>query len=1177
MAKGKANGVNATKTSFPTTEKQYGNSPGSRLYQGFSSIATQEPLATQFPERPTSRESIASQDDDAGGYTAKSFESQEGLATQSHPPNTGPNLFNTAHAEPTISNGVHNMGMLLGLLDKGHRRKPSPEHQSQRSVVEFSSGRTEQTPITDSVTPATQNNLRDWRSPSGNSVKANRPKRSPKQQPHRSASNFSSRRSGETPTPDTTTCTTSDNVRDTRPPSEESINGSRRKSSAEQPSQSPNPPTSSDMGTNNGRDGQEDEFVIQAKSKNARNSSQRLRKSSETRTSTILADEVTSFQVHLPSSSDNTAPIAENDNNPFEPPKEHSDLSRTRLNEPARKEKSSHRDPWSNMKKIRRMDIVIPKEQEELLERKDCWIPPDVGQPYPQGHVPPTLLWEWNTEMTRLFADARKTHASSQKADPSREQEDDQPHWAQPLSDDSESGSEAEFGIPWTPSPPRDQLKSVAPPDSPTRQNNDRRPSDLAKEHTNGTADGVDGANLETQAVKPLLGNGVDQHVHSTHGTDISPYINQEHDQNMSPRPLSTVHSLSEDHIPENEADELSDDSDMEVTVPQALIVNSQDIASEIEFSGPLASESSNLNSAPAGHIQILNTPAAALKRAAAKTVKNALTHSQDWAAQQSSSGSNKSSSQLIANSLNSAEGSSGQEHQVQDAQRPLVADSQITSPFLQGSSLSSHLDSQRLLETIPNSSLQSPVPHAQVSPQRRDSPEERAESVSIPSTAVLNGSKPKRRAAELDDQVTEESPCKRARKLPDTTIDVSRIQTTVDVDYNGVNESNYEHASLNKDGLRVYDMFKRSYPRYAGNFDHFQALCFDLHSLNRRGVLKSSFLWDDFIMKHWVDYGTYVQRCISSGEKCESYEDFFCRTCAKPSFRKRNLTTRTLNLVVSSRLESSVRKPITAEREMQTIDDNSVSASVIRHLPLVVNHGPKTTSGKSNTQSTASDVIVIADKPHQANIGVKLSASPKKHSIVVGGGIQVDLQPPTPSRELDREPESVREAKAVETPPPAIIDDDIDREMREINPEDSNSDYHDTASIELGLDVMEENLISHGDDEAGNDADTVEARFEKISRMRRDEAQAIQELFTTEVPLPPEEEDASTPFKIWARDDHNIVSERRRRGGYEVPLDKDGNIVFEEFPKVVVEKNEKELVPPFRRWIWPGSFWNRT
>lgn len=1184
MAKGKANGVNATRTSFAATGKEHGNNSGSRSYRNFSSIGTQEALATQLPARPSSRESIASQDGDAGGYTAMSFESQEGLATQFYPSNSRHNMFNAAHTEPAMSNNARNMGMLLGLLDRGNRQKPLPKQHSQQSRVESSSRRTKQIPTTHPVASATMNNVRDGRSLFTNSINGSRPSPSPKQQSQRSVSESSSKRTKQTPTPDIGTSTTSINVRDGRPPSEKVINGSRHKSPEQQP-QSPISTTSSNLGTNDDRDGQENDVMIPSQSKNARNSSQSQRRSiSETdssqlpkksserrveRTGMNLEDEVTSFQVQLPSSSENTAPMAENGGNSFDPPGGRSNVTLTPQPEPARKEKSSHRDPWYSMKKLRRRDVFIPEEQEELLERKDCWIPPDVGQPYPQGHVPPTLLREWNTKMSRLFADARKTHASSQKAEPSREQEDEQPPSSKSLPDESESESEAE--VPWTPSPPRDLPKSVAPPDSPTRQDHDRRRANITEKHINGTADPVDGVDLETGT--PLLRSQVDQNNDSTHRADVFVDDNdQGRNSNLSPEPRSTVQSLSV--APQDEAVEQSDDSDMETAVPQALLVRSQDIASQINFS------SSNANSAPAGQVQILDTPAAALKRTVTKKAENALTHSQDWPAQQSSSGSNKSSSQPIPNSLNNTEGSSGREHQLQDAQRPLVADSQITNGDLQGSDLSSHQDSQRLLEYIPESSFRSPGPHTQVCPQRHESPKERVEIGPSPSTTMVSGNKLKRRAAELNDQVIEESPCKRARKLPDRTIDASRIQNTVDVDHDAVIQGNQQPMSQNKDALRVYDMFKRTYPRYAGNFDHFQALCFDLESLHRRGVLKSSFLWDDFIMRHWVDYGTHVQKCIASGEDYESYEDFFCRHFTKPSFRKRNLTPRTLNIVVSSRLNSPIQKPVTAARGMQTIDDNSVSASVIHHPPLVAEQGSNSTLEKTTPQSATSDVIVVADRPHQANIGVKLSASPKKRSIVVGGGIQVDLQPPTPSHKLDGEPEHVRyEDRAVaETPPrAAIIDDDIDDEMGENSLEDSTSDYHDTASIELGLETMEEVLISHQEDEDEPNLNTVEARFEQISRMRRDDVRAIQELFTTDVPLAPEEEDADTPLKTWIRDDYNIVSERRRRGGYEVPLDHNGNIVLEEFPRVIDEGDEEMVLPPSRRWLWPRQFRNIT
>ncbi|QGA20220.1 hypothetical protein EYB26_007922 [Talaromyces marneffei] len=1131
----------ASRTPFVATGQEHGNCSATRPYPRRQTMNTQDPLASQLPERPPSRESITSQDADISGYSAAPFGSQEGLATQFQQSNSRQNMPSAAHTESTVSNNAHNRRLLLGFLDKSNRQKHLPEQQSQRSVIDSSSRCTK-----------------------------------------------------KAPTPDFGISTSSNNVWDERPLSEGIINDSRQKPSPEQQSQfpnsSPDSTTSSDLGTNDERDDQEVHFMTTSQSRKAKKLSQGQRKRSisearssqrhktspekgSKKTEMDPQDEVASFQVQFSSSSENPAPITENSDNHVNPSDELSDANRTQFTEPAQKEKCSRHDPWSYMTRLRRRDVVIPREQEELLDRNDCWIPPDVGHPYPQGHVPPTLLREWNAKMTRLFADARRVHASSQKAGPWREQEDDPPRSSKPLSEESDSDSEAESEASWPPSPPRDQPKSIAPPDSPTRQNNDRRPAGITENHVNGMADPVNKANLDSQAGIAQPASQVDQNIDSTQGANVSTDDNKGHISKLSTH--SGVDIPFGDPGSQGEATELSDDSDMEMAVPQALLVQSQDIASQIEFSGPMAPGSSSTSSALLAQVQILNTPAAALKLAAAKRAENALTHSQEWIAQQSSSGSNKSSSQLIANSLQSTEGSSGQEHQLQDAQRPIVVDSQNTNGDLQGSSLLSHQDSQRLMEVIPDSSLLSPARHAQVSPQDHESPKERVENDLNPSPAMVNGKKLKRRLAELDDQETEESPSKRPRKLLDRTIGTTRTQMMVDVDPDISNGSNHEHVSLNKDALKVYDMFKRSYPKYAGNFDHFQTLCHELQSLYRCGVLEDSSLWDDFIMRYWADYGTYVQKCISSSEEFESYEEFFCKHFTKPSFRKRNLTPRTLEMVVS-RLESPIQKPSTVERGFQTIDDNSVSVSVTRRSPLEVVQRSKSTSKESNTQSTPSDVsVVVVDRPHQANIGVKLSAlsaSPKKRPVIVGGGIQVNLEPPTPDHRLDRNPEHIQdENRAIEETPPSdfVTDENILEFERENTPEDLAADYHDTASIELGLETMEEILISRHDED-GNDPNAVEARFEQISRMRRDDAEAIQALFTAEVPPAPEEEDASTPFKIWARDDHNIVSERRRRGGHEVPLDKNGKIMIEEFPRITDEGSEKEALSHRGRWIWP-------
>ena len=95
--------------------------------------------------------------------------------------------------------------------------------------------------------------------------------------------------------------------------------------------------------------------------------------------------------------------------------------STTEPTKPARKRDISESDhPWARMRKIRRKDIRIPKDQEALFENGDSWIPADVGHPTPQGHVPPVLLQEWNTQVTRDKETIEETVESPKQCSSSR-------------------------------------------------------------------------------------------------------------------------------------------------------------------------------------------------------------------------------------------------------------------------------------------------------------------------------------------------------------------------------------------------------------------------------------------------------------------------------------------------------------------------------------------------------------------------------------------------------------------------------------------------------------------------------------------------------------------------------------------------------------------------------------
>jgi hypothetical protein len=88
-----------------------------------------------------------------------------------------------------------------------------------------------------------------------------------------------------------------------------------------------------------------------------------------------------------------------------------------------------------------------------------------------------------------------------------------------------------------------------------------------------------------------------------------------------------------------------------------------------------------------------------------------------------------------------------------------------------------------------------------------------------------------------------------------------------------------------------IYDKFQRDYPLYAGNFTHFTRMCSKLQAVRASGMMRRSFLWDDFIIRHLIDYPHYFQNCILDAEEPQLYVNYFIEDVTKPVYKKRSLT----------------------------------------------------------------------------------------------------------------------------------------------------------------------------------------------------------------------------------------------------------------------------------------------
>lgn len=73
-----------------------------------------------------------------------------------------------------------------------------------------------------------------------------------------------------------------------------------------------------------------------------------------------------------------------------------------------------------------------------------------------------------------------------------------------------------------------------------------------------------------------------------------------------------------------------------------------------------------------------------------------------------------------------------------------------------------------------------------------------------------------------------------------------------------------------------IFDLFKAAYPAYPGDTKHFAAICRKISQLVKANRMEHQSLWDDFIVRHKIEYPQYLRRCAEEAEDAVPYEDFY-------------------------------------------------------------------------------------------------------------------------------------------------------------------------------------------------------------------------------------------------------------------------------------------------------------
>ena len=103
-----------------------------------------------------------------------------------------------------------------------------------------------------------------------------------------------------------------------------------------------------------------------------------------------------------------------------------------------------------------------------------------------------------------------------------------------------------------------------------------------------------------------------------------------------------------------------------------------------------------------------------------------------------------------------------------------------------------------------------------------------------------------------------------------------------------------------------VYTKFRDEYMDYTGDLKHFIGICRMLSRSHKAGTAQHRSLWDDFMIKHFTDYGPYLISCHAASEDPIPYEQYYRDRVDEPCHNKRILTPESLREALESNGRSS-------------------------------------------------------------------------------------------------------------------------------------------------------------------------------------------------------------------------------------------------------------------------------
>lgn len=645
------------------------------------------------------------------------------------------------------------------------------------------------------------------------------------------------------------------------------------------------------------------------------------------------------------------------------------------------------RDPWEGMTKIHKRDVTIPTNQAALFEQHNLrWVPPTPGQNMPQGHVPPTLLSQWNKisyDRNRASA-VRELVPATSKSIESRDSNEPSPEASSPSSgSDSEVESDS---YSWDGSPERDvRPRQQLPADSSPAE---RRPPRGAI----AQRDSEERNNLQSISETLLVQNSSRNDKSAQDREEVRGVTT------VSEVQMEDVEDIARDR--HSDFDEESEDSMMESSAPCPLgVPGSQQTSSLSQMEPEISSSGPCLPRYHQEQIQVVETPGGNCSRpqpANAKIQAVSVTSSENLTTPQAKS----SSQSRIPNTYASKQTGTQKSHESSNsslAKQSHEVDIMGTQMTIDSWQPPHETVSPHLGMPVPNYASQSDESSKPFSSHSEvissiPSGENAVNELDIPNSAQgppnEHASKPslKRFASDIDAE--EQSPTKRHK-----TIQQARV---IQEPMPGVMFRRQDYIGGSSDHVeaqRIYQKFRSDYPPYEGDFAHFTELCSKLRAIRAKGDLKRSFLWDDFVIQHLKAYQQHMEQTQSQDSKSQGYEEFFASNFSKPSFKKRSLTADGIEIAASQHMPVGHADAATSPVVNRAQAGTSFTGSLADKFSNLQAHSfqPSTQDLQSDTDEERMSVPLSSPTPHERSRW----HTPMEHSSAHGDGDETQASIP--------------------------------------------------------------------------------------------------------------------------------------------------------------------------------------